>query len=67
MTRAIGLFSGGLDSILAACVLAEQGIELTGICFETPFFGAGRAREAARKLGIPLRVEDITAPLLLVL
>ena len=67
MTRAIGLFSGGLDSILAACVLAEQGIELTGICFETPFFGAARAREAARKLGIPLRVEDITAPHLLVL
>jgi tRNA U34 2-thiouridine synthase MnmA/TrmU len=67
MTRAIGLFSGGLDSVLAACVLAEQGIELTGICFETPFFGAGRAREAARGLGIPLRVEDITVPHLAVL
>lgn len=62
MARALGLFSGGLDSILAARVLMEQGIGVTGISFETPFFGAGRARDAAAALGIPLIVEDITGP-----
>ena len=67
MVRALGLFSGGLDSILAARLLMEQGIEVAGICFETPFFGAGRAREAAGKLGIPLFVEDLTVPHLAVL
>ena len=62
MARALGLFSGGLDSMLAVCVLAEQGIELTGISFETPFFSAGRAKTAARQLGIPLIIRDITSP-----
>lgn len=62
MVKALGLFSGGLDSVLAVCVLREQGIEVTGIAFETPFFGAEKARQAARHLGIPLMVRDITAP-----
>jgi tRNA U34 2-thiouridine synthase MnmA/TrmU len=43
-------------------VLREQGIETTGIAFETPFFGVERARLAARRLGIPLIVRDITGP-----
>jgi tRNA-specific 2-thiouridylase len=60
VTRALGLLSGGLDSILAVCVLREQGIEVTGVAFQTPFFGAERARPAAERLGIPLIVEDIT-------
>jgi tRNA U34 2-thiouridine synthase MnmA/TrmU len=62
MVKALGLFSGGLDSILAVCVLREQGIEAAGVAFETPFFGAERARSAARRLGIPLIVRDITGP-----
>jgi tRNA U34 2-thiouridine synthase MnmA/TrmU len=67
MTKALGLFSGGLDSLLAARVLMEQGIEVTGISFETPFFGSGRARDAARQLGVPLIVADITEPHLAVM
>ena len=43
-TKAISLFSGGLDSILAFKVIADQGIEILGITFETPFFGAAKAR-----------------------
>lgn len=57
---AIGLFSGGLDSILAFKVIAEQGINVTGITFETPFFGASKARITAEILGLPLVVLDIT-------
>ncbi len=58
--RALGLFSGGLDSMLAAAVLREQSIEVTGAVFITPFFGAERARESAAHLGIPLIEQDIT-------
>ncbi|HEX9920485.1 MAG TPA: tRNA 4-thiouridine(8) synthase ThiI, partial [Candidatus Methylomirabilis sp.] len=39
MPKAIGLISGGLDSILAARILLDQKIELLGLSFETPFFG----------------------------
>jgi len=62
MVRALGLLSGGLDSILAACVLREQGIAVTGVSFESPFFGSERAKRAAEALYIPLVVHDITVP-----
>ena len=60
MVKAMGLFSGGLDSLLAVRVLQEQGIEVVAVNFVTPFFGPRRASEGARRLGIPLRVVDIT-------
>jgi hypothetical protein len=37
-TRGVLLYSGGLDSIVAARVLMEQGIELTGFFCILPFF-----------------------------
>jgi tRNA-uridine 2-sulfurtransferase len=58
--RGLGLFSGGLDSMLAAAVLREQGIEVAGVVFITPFFGAVRARESAARLGLPLLERDLT-------
>lgn len=58
--RALGLSSGGLDSILSALVLRDQGIEVAWVSFETPFFTADKARKAARSTGIPLTVRDIT-------
>jgi tRNA U34 2-thiouridine synthase MnmA/TrmU len=59
MSKALGLLSGGLDSSLAALALKRQGVEVTGIVFVTPFFGATRARQAAHRLDIPLIVENI--------
>ena len=38
-SRALGLFSGGLDSILAIKLVQEQGIEVTGLHCISPFFG----------------------------
>jgi len=61
MTKALGLMSGGLDSTLAAMVLMRQGIEVTGISFVTPFFGAEKARKAAMAIGHPLIIADISA------
>lgn len=65
--KALGLSSGGLDSILAALVLKEQGIDVTWISFETPFFDAENARKASKSTGIPLIVEDITDEYLVML
>ncbi|BBO89214.1 DUF814 domain-containing protein [Desulfosarcina ovata] len=58
--RALGLCSGGLDSILSALVLREQGIEVHWVCFETPFFSAFKARKASEQTGVPLTVQKIT-------
>jgi tRNA-specific 2-thiouridylase len=58
--RALGLLSGGLDSMLAGAVLRAQGIEVTFICFVTPFYGPERAREAAAHLNLPLIEVDLT-------
>jgi tRNA U34 2-thiouridine synthase MnmA/TrmU len=57
--RALGLCSGGLDSMLAGLVLREQGIEVEWITFETPFFNAAKARKASKMTGIPLTVKPI--------
>ena len=58
--KALGLCSGGLDSILAALLLKDQGIDVTWISFETPFFDAKAAKKASKQTGIPLIVKDIT-------
>ena len=62
--KAIGLLSGGLDSLLAIKLLQEQGIKVTAISFETPFFDASKARKAALQLKVPLIIKDITRPYL---
>ncbi|MFZ5569152.1 MAG: tRNA 4-thiouridine(8) synthase ThiI [Thermodesulfobacteriota bacterium] len=59
--RALGLCSGGLDSILSALVLRRQGIDVAWVAFETPFFSAEKARKAARMCKVPLTVRDITS------
>ncbi|MHB8769569.1 MAG: tRNA 4-thiouridine(8) synthase ThiI [Syntrophales bacterium] len=59
-TKGVALFSGGLDSILAFKVLQEQGIDVQGVTFETPFFTAAKARATAERIGLPLTVLDIT-------
>ena len=58
--KAVSLFSGGLDSQLAVCLIKEQGIEVIGLNFMTPFFGGNPyVYKAARYLGIQLEVLDI--------
>ena len=59
-TRALGLCSGGLDSILAGLVLKKQGVDVTWVTFETPFFSAENSVKASKMTGIPLIKRDIT-------
>ena len=60
MIKAIALFSGGLDSMLAAELVRRQNIDVLGLTFTTPFFNAQKAQSAARLLNLPLAIEDIT-------
>ena len=61
MVKAIALFSGGLDSMLAVELIRRQNIDVLCLTFTTPFFGAEKAQAAARQINLPLIVEDITA------
>ncbi|MGE5544058.1 MAG: tRNA 4-thiouridine(8) synthase ThiI [Bacillota bacterium] len=59
--KAISLFSGGLDSQLAVCLVKRQGIEVEAVNFKSPFFGGDqRLAQAADDLGIPLKTIDIS-------
>lgn len=64
---AIGLFSGGLDSILACRVVAAQGIRVVALKFVTPFFDhdllaqpAAYARAMQDKYGLEVEVVDLS-------
>jgi tRNA U34 2-thiouridine synthase MnmA/TrmU len=63
--KAIALISGGLDSILAAKVVMEQGFDVTGLYFTSAFsksYGNESATHAAlvsRAIGMDLRVMDM--------
>jgi tRNA-uridine 2-sulfurtransferase len=61
MIKAIALFSGGLDSMLAAKLVSRQNIDVVCMTFTTPFFNAHKAQSAARQINLPLVVQDITA------
>jgi tRNA U34 2-thiouridine synthase MnmA/TrmU len=57
------MFSGGLDSVMAAHLLKSQGLDVTALHFLLPFYsGLGRrprqVEEYAAALGVPLRVEE---------
>ena len=58
--RALLLFSGGLDSILAAKVLAGQGIDVTGLAFSSYFFNSNQAKMSAKEIGLKLLTADFS-------
>ena len=65
--KAIGLLSGGLDSVLAAALIKKQGIDVTGLLIRTGFTdhkeissdGKRTVEETAKALGVKFRIEDI--------
>lgn len=60
MSIAYGIFSGGLDSTLAAKVLLDQGIDVRLITFVTPFFNEKKAITSAALIGLTSRPVEIT-------
>lgn len=60
MTRALAMISGGLDSILAAKLIKDQGIEVIGVCFKSYFFGPENAIKMTKQIDIPLEVVDFS-------
>ena len=60
---ALALLSGGLDSTLAAKLILNQGIDVAAVNFVTPFClrknGESEAAEAAKQLGVPLKVVNV--------
>ncbi len=58
--KALALISGGLDSILAACLIKKQGVEVEAVVFKSYFFNSERGVAAAEQLKIPYRVVDIS-------
>lgn len=60
MSKAILLFSGGLDSILAHRVLMHAGAgHVQAVFFETPFFLSGKPRYYAEKNSINLKIVPV--------
>ncbi len=64
---ALGLFSGGLDSILACRVVADQGVRVIALKFVTPFFDSDLldrrdeyAEEMQQKYGLKVEVVDVS-------
>ena len=57
---ALGLCSGGLDSMLSGLLLKKQGIAVQWITFETPFFSSDKAKQASKTTKIPLTIKNIT-------
>jgi tRNA(Ile)-lysidine synthase TilS/MesJ len=60
IVKAIGLFSGGLDSAIATKLIKDQGIEVTALNFTSPFctcIGEGCSiGNMAQQLGIPIKL-----------
>ncbi|MCK9446368.1 tRNA 4-thiouridine(8) synthase ThiI [bacterium] len=59
-TKCLVLMSGGLDSMLVAKILKEEGIDVTPLCFESFFFSSTAAAKAAKQIGLKLRIEDFS-------
>jgi tRNA U34 2-thiouridine synthase MnmA/TrmU len=58
--KAVSLFSGGLDSQLAVCLMRDQGIDVLAINFTSPFFGSDpRFKKAAADLGIEYQEMEV--------
>jgi len=64
--KAVSLFSGGLDSILATRLMVEHGIEVHALNFSSVFCasrsknGNVKVIKTAQDLGVPIKVMDIT-------
>jgi tRNA-uridine 2-sulfurtransferase len=57
--KALCVYSGGLDSMLAAELIRAQGIDVLALFFETPFFTSEKAGKSAREMDLSFKVVNI--------
>lgn len=57
--KAVLLFSGGLDSIIAAQLLRSEGIQVFPVFCSSPFWKSENAKKAAKELNLNLRIIDV--------
>lgn len=57
--RALGLYSGGLDSVLAIKIIMSHNIDVIPLAFVTPFYSPD-IEYGERVLGVPIKEIDIT-------
>ncbi|HEX9933675.1 MAG TPA: hypothetical protein VGB38_00655 [bacterium] len=71
--KAVALVSSGLDSLLAAKIIRDQGVDVHALHCAFSFGSAsktdriGALRESMAGFGIPLRVQNITEPIVNIL
>lgn len=58
--KALALFSGGLDSLIAVKWMEKLGFEVIPIFFETPFFSPEKAIRVANANNLKLKIIDIS-------
>jgi len=58
--KAIALFSGGLDSVLAIKLVESQGIECIAVNFSTPFYRVKNLEKIKSEYGIEVLDVDVT-------
>lgn len=57
--KALALFSGGLDSLLAVKLVEKQRIKVIPVCFESPFFSCKKAIQMGKKNKIFVNVVQL--------
>ncbi len=69
--RAVGLFSGGLDSSLAMCIVRDMGIDVSALHFYSGFrpgVDSARSKEeilsSGKELGVDVQILDVSRELL---
>ena len=55
-TKALILFSGGLDSMLAVEILKKQGINCEGLFFDSPFWDLEKPKAMAKSISLKLNI-----------
>ncbi len=65
--RALGAFSGGLDSMIAALLLKSQSVEVELATFTSPYFSSDKGYRGAEQLALPWREIDYTAEIMALL
>lgn len=58
--KALVLFSGGLDSMLAVKLLQNQKVAVTALTFKSAFWEIAKTRKSAKSIGVSLKIVNFS-------